>query len=393
MIAEPADAFSQRERLLSLAAVIISSLGVGLAYGMGYPLTSLVLEQRGEPSWVIGIAGAVPFLAVLMLLPVLPRAVARVNPITAILAGCFLTVAGYGALYVLESTIAWIVIRFLMGAALVLPWIVGETWINHMATDANRTRVMAFYSTAIFSGYALGPIVLEAVGTTDMLPFLTGALGALFSAVPIVLARRLVPDLAHEPHTGLWGGLKMSPIAMAAGFLGGFLETTQVALFPSVAMAAGMDENEALRLLTILLVGGVLPQFALGWIGDKTSRKGVLIASGIIYIVLIAMLPEALKSANLAHMTVFVTGAIVVGFYTLGLAVLGEEVAPRDLATANAAFILAYTLGGMIGPAASGAAMTNAPVLGFVISTAGATAIVTAATLMMRRGARQAPRA
>lgn len=374
--------FDQSRRRKSLVAIILSSLGVGAAYGMGYPLTALVLEQSGEPSWVIGLAGAAPSLAILLLLPILPRAVARIDPVLAILAGCTLTVAGYAALYFLDNTFAWIAIRFLMGAAMALPWIVGETWINTMATDANRARVMAFYATAIFTGFAAGPLILEAVGTSDHLPFLAGAAGAVLAAIPIALARALAPNLAHEPPTGLWGGLRMSPVAMVGGFLGGYLETTQFSLLPNVAISAGMDEAEALRLLTTLLVGGVAPQFVLGWLGDKTSRKGMLIALGFVYFGLMIFLPDALKDPILAYTTLFVIGACVIGFYTLGLAILGEEVQPRHLATANAAFILMYTIGSVLGPAIAGAAMTYEPVAGFIVTTASAAAVLTLVILL-----------
>ena len=56
----------------------------------------------------------------------------------------------------------------------------------------------------------------------------------------------------------------------------------------------------------------------------------------------------------------------MLGFYTVGLAIIGDDVAPRDLASANAAFLVMYQVGGMIGPTAAGAAMTIAPVGGFV---------------------------
>jgi MFS family permease len=111
----------------------------------------------------------------------------------------------------------------------------------------------------------------------------------------------------------------------------------------------------------------------------------VLIGLGIAYVGLVAFLPEALKSPPLAMLALFLVGAVVIGFYTLGLALLGEEVDARHLATANAAFILMYTLGGIIGPAISGLAMTPAPVTGFVLATAGAAALMTGVTVLAGR--------
>ncbi len=367
-------------RRRSLAAIISLSLGVGLAFGMGYPLASLVLEQRGEPSWIIGLVGAAPSLAILMVLPLLPSAVRIVRPVTAILIGCVVSAVGYIALLFIDSAWTWIAVRFAMGAGLALPWLVGETWINHVAVDQSRTRVIAMYATAFFSGFAAGPIVLDVTGADASSTYLVGATGSLLAAIPILLARGLAPDLSHESTTGLLGGLRLAPAAMASSFLGGYLETTYFALLPNAALATGLDENTALKHLTVMLAGGLLTQYALGWVGDRTSRVGLLIALGVIFMSLAFVLPLVLGTGILSFATVFVLGAIVLGFYTLGLAVLGKEVDARDLATANAAFILMYTLGGIAGPAVTGVAMSMEPVMGFLASTALITLVLTALT-------------
>jgi MFS family permease len=372
------------QRRQSLAAVILSCFGVGIAFGLGYPLTAMALEARGEPAWIIGLAGAAPSIAILALLPLLPHAVARIRPSTAIILGCLSCAAAYGSLYFIEHTAAWIVLRFLMGAAIALPWIVGETWVNHIAEDHNRARVISFYAVSFFSGFALGPLLLEAFGSTGPWPFAIGAIGSLVAALPIYVARHLAPDLAHEPATGLIGGMRMAPAAMAGAFLGGFLETSHFALLPNVAIAGGMDEGSALRLLTALIVGGLVTQYALGWFADRTSRKMLLVALGLVYAALIVLLPLLLGTPALALLLIFAMGTTVIGFYMLGLAMLGQEVAPSQLATANAAFILMYTTGSIIGPAVSGAAMTHAPIAGFVLATGAAALVLTAVTAFAR---------
>jgi MFS family permease len=217
--------------------------------------------------------------------------------------------------------------------------------------------------------------------------FAIGAMGAFLAAVPIYLARDFAPDLAHEPATGLLGGMRMAPAAMAGAFLGGFLETSHFALLPNVAMAGGMDEGAALRLLTALIVGGLVTQYALGWLADRMSRKRILVSLGIIYAVLIVAFPWILARPEWAPALIFVLGTSVIGFYMLGLAMLGQEVEPSQLATANAAFILMYTTGGIVGPVISGAAMTQAPLSGFVAVTALASLLLTAVMMMAgRRG-------
>ena len=63
------------QRLLSLAAVTATAFGVGLSFGIGFPLTALTFEAWAQPKWMIGLAGAVPAIAVLLALPVFPRIV------------------------------------------------------------------------------------------------------------------------------------------------------------------------------------------------------------------------------------------------------------------------------------------------------------------------------
>lgn len=45
-----AAAFTPAERALSIGAVVVSSFGVGISYGIGYPLTSLTFEAWGAPA-------------------------------------------------------------------------------------------------------------------------------------------------------------------------------------------------------------------------------------------------------------------------------------------------------------------------------------------------------
>ena len=57
--------------------------------------------------------------------------------------------------------------------------------------------------------------------------------------------------------------------------------------------------------------------------------------------------------------TIFIWGGAAAGFYTLGLVRLGQRFATQDMASANAAFIMAYTTGMIIGPSVTGVVMSG----------------------------------
>jgi MFS family permease len=266
-----------------------------------------------------------------------------------------------------------------------MPWLAGETWVNSMADERSRGRIIAVYVMVFFTGYAIGPILLQALGLVGPWPFVAAALVTGLSGLPIVLGRRLAPPMGHAGKGNVALAMRMSPVAMVAAFIGGFSEITVLSLIPNVALAAGWSEVPALALLTITTIGGVALQFPIGWLSDIASRFAMMIVSVIIFIALALVLPFALTNTVAAFVTAFLIGGVILGFYALGLAIIGERVTGANLTAANAAFIIMYQLGGLIGPIFTGIAMTDDAIHGFVRIVIGTMVISGAALLVFDR--------
>jgi MFS family permease len=357
-----------RQQAISLAAVLSTAFGLGIAFGVGVPLTTLTFEGWDQPEWMIGLAGAAPSLGVLVMLPFVPRFIARLGLTRAIVGGYFAGAMGFFALYLFPSAWAWVAVRCLMSAGLALPWLGSETWINSVAGSNSRNRVIGLYVSVFFLGFAAGPPLLQAVGLDGIWPFLCGAVGVALSAVPLILARKLAPEFDHDETRGLVAAGRIAPVATAGGFIAGFSEMTSYALLPNVALASGLSQSTALYLLTMLLVGGIFLQFPLGWLTDRLPRSKVLLGVVATASVLLWLLPGLITLPVVPGIIAFLIGGAVLGFYASALAIIGDDVAPRDLAAANAAFLVMYQLGGIAGPVAAGVAMTWAPATGFVVT-------------------------
>lgn len=357
---------SPAQRALSLAAVISTSFGVGLSFGIGFPLTALTFEAWQQPKWLIGLAGAAPAIALLLALPVLPRIVTSLGTVPAIVWGCVLGGLGFLGLYFCSSPWTWILVRIAMSAGFAMPWLAGETWINSVAPETARGRVIAFYAIAYFSGYAVGPITLQALGTTELTPFLVSTLLTASSCLPILAGRKLAPRYQHDRTKNFVSSMRLAPVAMISAFIGGFAEIINLSLIPNVALAGGQTQEEALWLLSVLTLGGIVLQFPIGWLSDKTSRFKLMIGLALAFIGLALVLPVCLASPLLSSVIVFLIGGVILGFYSLGLALLGERLVASELVAANAAFIVMYQVGALFGPLFAGIAMTVEPVKGFV---------------------------
>ncbi|MGP1396893.1 MAG: MFS transporter [Inquilinaceae bacterium] len=384
MSAAAASSLTPHKRNLSIAAVIASTVGVGISYGIGYPITALTLEQWGAPSWLNGLIGSAPALAILVCLPFFPKLVGWLGTIPAMALGCCLVGIGFLLMPLFPSPEAWLVLRLIMGAGLALPWLVGETWINTVATDQTRGRMLALYAMALFSGFAVGPFILEQVGIDGWAPFLIGAGGIFLAVVPIVLAAAIAPRMPTHPETGVFGAVLLAPVAMIAGVVGGILEFGHFVMLPIYALQTGAGETEALRLLTVFIVGGIVLQFVVGWLADRASARTALIGAALLFAFVAASLP-VVSDPWWRVATVFVMGGLGVGFYTLSLTHIGQRMHVHELAVANAAFLITYQVGAMVGPTVGGVAMGLWQPHGFVAVMIAAALIGALAMALVRR--------
>ncbi len=385
-------ALTDRERQWSLIAIIASAFGVGWLFSIGAPLKALNLEAWQQPTWLIGLAGASPSLAVLLVLPFAPAWAARLGAVRANVIACAITIIGFGAMYLFQSPWAWIGIHFVMCASLAVPWLIGETWVNAVAQNETRGRVIAIFSISFFLGFAAGPYCLSYTGISGPWPFMAGVMGAVLAVLPILAAARYAPDLTHDERTmKIWPAMLLAPLGVIGGFLSGVVEMSNFALLANVGLAAGLESDFALQLLAVLSLGGCFLQFGIGWLADKVARVKVLLGMCVSFVGIMVLLPWALTHHMAAIATAFALGGIVLGFYTVGLAIIGDDVQPKDLASANAAFLVMYQIGGMLGPAVSGAAMSVAPVSGFVVALCSIVLAGALLVVMMERSRKAEP--
>ncbi|HJR21208.1 MAG TPA: MFS transporter [Dongiaceae bacterium] len=353
----------------ALAAVIGTAFGVGVSVGAVVPLLSLNLERRGFDATEIGVNAAMFPLGAVAFSFLVPRIVAWLGIFNAIVASITLTGALMLLFPVLDDYLAWCIIRLVIGCVGVVHWIASETWINLLARDSNRSRVMAIYATVMAGGFVGGPLLLSVTGTDGWIPFVAVAGASLFALVPVLLIRLVPPARDRELHLDLFGVMRAVPLVMMAALVAGFVDASLFSLIPVYQVRAGHPEQLAVLSLSIFMAGNLVLQYPLGWIADHTSRRPVAMATAAIIVLGAIAYPLMLPALGpLFWLMMFVWGGVSWGMYTLGLALLGERFQPGQLAAANAAFVMMYEVGSIAGPVASGTALDRWPTFGLPVA-------------------------
>ena len=377
---------SPSQRRLSLAAVMFHMVGIGLTLGITFPLTSLTLETWGSAAWVIGLAGAMAPIAVLVFMPFLPKIVSRLGAVRAMVLGCSVGIAALAVMYFVQTIPVWMVARFVMGAGMALPWLAGDVWINSIAPEERRGRIVAAYAACFFIGFSLGPLALDIVGIGGVPPFVLAGLALALAAFPLIPLARFAPLIEVEGTGNVITAAMAVPVVAVGAFLAGFSEATVFSLLPVWGLEIGLGEDSALRLLTICIAGGVLMQLVIGPTADRIGRQRFLGLIGLALVVSSAVLH--LTAGLVLIAAAFVVGGLVLGLYGMSLTLLGERLPPEKLAVASAAFLILYQLGAMTGPVIAGGAMDQFGTIGFLASLALCGAVMAVVALPGEKRAR-----
>ena len=349
--------FTSRQRRLSLLTINLCVFGTGVAWGALTPLMALRLDRWGVDAGVIGLNAAMSPLAILVVGPFLPRLIARLGSRRSLYCGFAAVAITVLLLPLLPNLAAWFVLRFVAGAAASIEWVVSETWLNMMARDRDRGRIMGVYATILAVGFSIGPLLIGLVGIDGWAPFLLVVLAILVSASPLPFAGGFAPAIPPHQPLPLARVIAAQPLVMACGLLGAVAELALFALLPIYSLRHGLSQHEILATISVFAGGNVVLQIPIGWIADQISRRATLLACILATLAGGALLPVAVGAGYWLYPVVFFLGGTTFASYTLGLGLLGDNYPAAQLTAANVAFVMVYQVGSICGPAFAGTAM------------------------------------
>lgn len=360
-------------RRLVLGAVFSSSLGVGLIFGFQPPLIALTLSRAGASSFAIGAVTSASLIAVILLGPWYPRAIARLGLKRCIVAGVLIAAVILLFMPVWPGVPSWLLLRFMSGCALGLTWIASEIWMNSVSGEESRGTIMGIYGTVFSIGIIGGPVLLEFTGTRGSRPFVIGALFLVLTLLPFAVLRR-VRSATQEfaPLGGLMGAVRAAPVVMLAAAVAGLVESADLALLPLFGLHAGIGERAALLLVTVFMAGNVALQMPIGLLADRFGLRLLLGICALLSGIGPLLLPACIHRPVLLGPLLFLWGGTLYAFYSQGVALMGERFPAPELPRANTVFVMVYCLGGVIGPSLGGIAMDVWPRTGLPALLSGA---------------------
>jgi MFS family permease len=307
--------------------ILLAVMIFGLTYGLSAPLIAIRLVNEGYSEIFVGINAAMHAVGVFIVAPFLPVLCRQFHAKTLIIFSLFISCLVL-CLFPLTSFATWFVLRLMLGAMSEIMLVVTETWLNFMAEEASRARIIAAYTASLSTGFALGPLILVSVGSSGNTAFYLGAAIALLAAV-VVTRSAVRPFPAGEQHQSK----------------------------PVYAMNLGWDEQSATSLISVLLIGAILLQLPIGWVADKYNRQWLIVIMAGLSACGALLWPISLNYPWMAYTLLFVWGGVFVGIYTVVVTLVGERFSNGELVGVYAVLSIAWGVGALVGPMMGGVAM------------------------------------
>lgn len=349
--------FDSKRRMRGIVACIAATATMTITLGLTWPLLAIVLERQGVPAWLNGLSASAQMLAILALAPLGPRLIGRLGTVRVMALGIGGMVVALLLLPVFPNVWAWFPIRFMLGLASELVFTGGDIWINQLARDSTRGRLIGVYGTFLHAGFAVGPATIAIVGSDSWTALYVGVGVVACGLVPLMWSRGTAPPVEGRLRARMGHFLRIAPMLMAAALMFGLIDSTVLALLPVYGVQKGLDAEVAALLLTMFVLGSVAGQIPIGWLADHVDRRRLLAVCIFVSMLSIGALPFVIGDPASTWAVMLFMGITAGSFYVIAMAMIGSRFKGAELVSINASFVFMWGLGDVIGPFISGAAI------------------------------------
>ncbi|TCT40959.1 MFS transporter [Martelella mediterranea] len=344
--------------LIPVTSLMVSTLLMMIGYGlMNYLLPVRAVAEDWSP-FLISMTATGYTVGFTLSCIITPKLVLRVGHVRVF--GALITLLTVSIL--ISSLVvvwqAWIIFRAVSGFAVAGCYLVIESWLNERVTNETRGTAFALYMVVSLGGSIGGQYLVPLGDPLNTSLFIVCGMVFAIAILPTALSTAQSPAPIAQAQFGVGRLYRRSPAAFAGAILAGVLAGAWGSLGGVYTTESGFTTAQGATLLAFVLAGGALGQVPIGRISDRTDRRYVMIACGIIGMLASTfMFFLSAETLYLLYGTAFLVGSMLYPIYALNVAHANDRADPSEFVTISSSLMILYGLGTIAGPLVGGAAM------------------------------------
>lgn len=355
-----------------IAALLLSASIVLAGNALEGVLLPLRASEEGFTQLQIGLIGSAYYLGLMIGCLLCPWAIARVGHIRAF--AVFTAVATISPLAEAIWTVPhiWWMIRALTGICFAGILMVFESWLNGMASNETRGRVLSTYTFINLSSVMLGQQLINLGDPKSFELFSLAAIMFSVAAVPVALTLAPTPVAPRRPSVRLLWLTRLSPAAVIGSASAGLANGAFYSLGPVYAQSIGLPVSMIAFFMSFAILGGALAQWPVGKLSDRIDRRyvlaGVMIGAAAVAIA-IYLMGGAEPDTKL--LLAFLFGACALPAYWISLAHANDYAEREDSVDVSSNLLLIFSVAAIGGPVVASLVMDSAGPSALFLWTAG----------------------
>lgn len=348
-------------------ALLLGLMLLMLGNGLQGTLLGIRGGIEGFATWQMSLVMSAYFLGFLAGSQLAPRMLAQVGHIR-VFAALASLISAILVLYAeVPNWIVWAGLRVLIGFCFAGVYVTAESWLNDAATNETRGQTLSLYMIVQMVGIISAQGLLNLADPAGYTLFVVASVLISISFAPILLSAGPTPGFSQAKSMSFRRLYRVSPLGCVGIFLMGGVYS---ALFGMAAVWGGLRGFSVLEIsifVAAIYTGGLLFQYPIGWLSDRTDRRQLIVALS-----LACLAVTALATVTPLPFTLLVVVALLIGgcanpLYALLLAHTNDFLKAEDMAGASGGLLFINGLGAIAGPLAIGALMDRVGPEGFFL--------------------------
>ena len=269
----------------------------------------------------------------------------------------FAGVVALGAVSILMCSFAtdpvlWGAMRITIGFCNACAYTAMESWLSASSTKETRGKVLASYNAVVLGGLFAGQFLLNVASPAETTLFIIGGVLLCLAIIPMVLSRQQGPIIDDVAPMSVFSLIKKSPLGVVCCVAGGMIFAALLNMLPVFAKYNNIVDFELTLYMGAAIFGAFVLQFPVGYLSDKFDRRTVIVCLLLISasICLLVTAAAAMQVQWLLFVATGITTGIIACIYPLSISQTFDNLRQNEMVSAMASMILAFSIGGVLGP-------------------------------------------
>ncbi len=251
------------------------------------------------------------------------------------------------------TPVTWGLMRFTTGLCMAGLYVVFESWINELATNATRGRLLAIYMAVTMGGVAGGQFLLNLADPRGFELFIIASVLVSLSLVPVALSGSSAPPTRMPEPMSLRDLWSIVPTGLTVSALVGMAHGSLLGMGAVYATRAGMSPAQIAIFMGAPMIGGVVLQFPIGVLSDRVPRRGVMFFVAVAAAGSATGLLVAPVASIWSYLLMFAVGGFSFPLYSLSIAYTNDWIRPEQTMGASSSLVTMNGVGAILGPVIS----------------------------------------